>query len=901
MPHKHRPMVRMFLGIEPVEPDLSAPARRVRIRRRRPSFSVATLVGLLALACGDGATGPAPSATTPNRAPAQTGSIPAQTVHVGETVTVNVSSYFTDPDGDALTYTAASSDTRVATVTLAGSTLTVTAVTQGTATVTVTARDPDGLSAQQNFAVTVPNRAPEALLTADPDTITTEQFLTFSPPVAEWFSDPDDDPLTYVVSSSDEGVAVAELVDGELVVRAVAPGTATITVSAADPGGLSAEVSFDVTVIEASQEAVVITSVEPEVLVEGEAATIVGTGFSVMEADNEVYLGGLDALVTSATETSLSIVVPAADCLPPRREQLRVTVADSSGARTVGVTPVISDDPIWVTNAGDGCVHLPGSEAGGEYLIGVVSISEDVSTLTPVTLNGMPGDATVVAAARYAAAPRLPTAMLETAASLASRPRRAPVAMAAGAQEWLLTSARRDSIRARHARAQLERRARDLAMLRELGPVIPPAFDAAAAARRRDAAVGDTLPFHFSPIGGCTEFDTIRAVVRLVSDDLVWLDDVDNPYVFTETALNTLDAFYSEHVKGVHADYFGELSDVDGNGRVQILMTKEVNKKGTLGFVALRDLYRQSRCPASNEAEVYYALVPDPEGSLGSVVSGDDAFREQYELLAHEIVHLIQNNYQVFGEAGGDVVLWEDEGSATLAEQLVGYRFFGHGSGQDLGWEEWPEREDELFYDGWLNDMAYFFGYRPDDTKVPGAPEECSWVGRTQDGNTGPCLFGARAVYGVPSMVLRYAMDRWGAEYPGGEQALMRRFVQSPPPNEGFASLVDVSPSSSWLVEWILADFYIALGLEVLKGIDTDGMASWDLYDIFSNLASNARLQPHESDSASPEIGASIRAGSSLYFDWTPDGSLSPTSIKVTSPDGSPVPEHISVWAVRIR
>lgn len=36
-----------------------------------------------------------------------------------------------------------------------------------------------------------------------------------------------------------------------------------------------------------------------------------------------------------------------------------------------------------------------------------------------------------------------------------------------------------------------------------------------------------------------------------------------------KTALNALDAFYSELVKGVHGDYFGEFSDIDQNdGRV---------------------------------------------------------------------------------------------------------------------------------------------------------------------------------------------------------------------------------------------------------------------------------------------------------------------------------------------
>ena len=56
-------------------------------------LTAAALAALSGTACGDGATGPAP---TPNRAPTASGSIPALTVTVGETATVNVAGYFTD-------------------------------------------------------------------------------------------------------------------------------------------------------------------------------------------------------------------------------------------------------------------------------------------------------------------------------------------------------------------------------------------------------------------------------------------------------------------------------------------------------------------------------------------------------------------------------------------------------------------------------------------------------------------------------------------------------------------------------------------------------------------------------------------------------------------------------------
>ena len=857
---------------------------------RKPSVirvSAALAAVALAAACGDGSTGPAPQVTVPNRAPAAVGTIPGLTLTAGDTESVDVSSYFSDPDGDALSYVAGTSGAEVATASVSGSTVTVTGVAPGTATVTVTARDPGGLSVQQSFTVTVPNRAPEVTETISPQTIGLDEALEVQAHLL--FSDPDGDSLTYDASSSDPGVAAAEaVVDGEFQVVSVSAGTTTITVTATDPGGLSAQVMFELTV---TGSPLAITGVEPEVFIEGASATIMGTGFSLMAAANQVSIGGLAALVTGVTETSLTVEVPEADCLPPRRNELRVTVAGQSEGLEVGVTPVIPEEDVQVTDAGNGCVHLPGSMAGGEYLIGVVSISEDVSSLTPVTLNGLPGDATVVGAARYAAAPGVPEAMLRTAELIQSRPVQSPMASRGEARLPSLVAG--ESLRIQRARAHNETRARDVAMRRALGPVIPPSLTGSAAVARQSVAVADTLPFYINQ-RTCTEADSITAVVRLVSDDLVWLDDLGNPSgTFSDSELRGLDAFYSKYVKGVHTDYFGDLSDVDGNGRVFILMSKEINRQGgVLGKVLGIDLSSQDQCATSNEAEIFYGLVPDPDGSLGDAWTVEKVFDEYLELLAHEIVHLVQNNYEIFGEAGRDFVFWEAEGSATLAEQLVGYRFFGHGSGQDLGWEEWLESEQELIYETWFFDMVGFFG-RDGETKIAGAPEQCSWVGKSDAGNTGPCVF--RPVYGVPAMVLRYAMDRWGDEYPGGEQALMRRFIQSPPPHEGFASLVDVSPSSSWSIEQILADFYITLGLEVLKDVVTDGMASWDLYDIFDGLSPNWLLQPYTSSSASPEIEASIRAGSSLYFDWTPDGSRSPTSIKVTLPGGIPVPGHISV------
>ncbi len=84
-------------------------------------------------------------------------------------------------------------------------------------------------------AETLPNRtlAPDGTLTVD---------------VSRAFIDPDGDALTYAVSSTDPRVVAASATGARVMLTAVGEGTATIRVTATDPGGLSAIQSFTVTV-----------------------------------------------------------------------------------------------------------------------------------------------------------------------------------------------------------------------------------------------------------------------------------------------------------------------------------------------------------------------------------------------------------------------------------------------------------------------------------------------------------------------------------------------------------------------------------------------------------------------------------------------------------------------------
>lgn len=843
------------------------------------------------------------SVTVPNRRPVAVDTIPGQSVEPGQSVAVDLSPFFNDPDNETLSYAAASSNAGVATATVAGSSVTVSGVAAGTVVVTVTASDPGQLSAQQRFTVTVraANQAPEVVSTISDLNLTVGETRDWRG--GDHFRDPNGDPLTYAVGSSNAAVVLAAASGGEFGIVALSAGTATVTVTASDPGGLSGRLSFQVTVT--TPTPVAISTVQPNVLVEGANATITGSGFAVPAAQNHVSVGGLAARVTSASPTSLSIVVPRSDCLPPRRDELRVSVGSRSDARTVGVTPGSAENysafqaGLYVnSHAGSGCVHLPGSGTGGEYLIGVVSTSEDPSSLTAVTLNGTPGDATIVGAASQA------IASVSTASELMARVPFEFLEAGSGtvrttvSADWRFDnlSVGHDSLRIQRATAHNDMMARNKALMlgfgrRSLAEIVTD--------RYQRVEVGDTLSL-YAEYGdarfACSEARQVNAVVRLVGNHTIWLEDLSNPSgTFSDAELSDLDWFYGANIRGVHDSYYGSLSDTDSNERILVLMTQEVNRAGDLGgYVWAGDLFPNGECATSNQAEIFYGLVPDPDAIVGNAWTKERLLAWYPSLIAHEVTHIIQFAGQVFGGAGRKAT-WEVEGGATLAEQLVAYRLFGHGSGQEMGYTEYYAGRD--WYWDWLGSMFRFFGWDSEggSGRVLHAPEQCSWVGRPEEGNDGPCREPGRAVYGVPSMVFRYAMDRWGEEYSGGEEALMQRLTQSP--NRGFSSLEDVS---AWRIEHILSDFYITLWLD-LQGLETYGMASWNLRDISSRYNSNRQLQPYTSSSTQPRQTASVRAGSSLYLHWTPTGSLSPTAIKVTSASGGPVSEHISVWALRIR
>ena len=353
----------------------------------------------------------------PNRPPQPRGTIPSVSVPVGRTATVDASSYFTEPDGEALTYGATSSNPAVATVTAAGSTVTVTAVAKGTSNVTVTATDPGGLTATQTFQFTVPNRDPETIGTIPDQTVEVDETVTVD--LSPYFEDPDGDSLTYTAASSNSEVARGSVSGSTLTVSAVAPGTATLTVTARDNDGASATQSFDVTVPQPNRAPRRVGTIPAQTLDPDRTGTINASRyFSDPDGDALRYTatssnsGVATASVSSSTVTITAVATGSATITVTARDpegltatqQMRVTVSQPNRApQRVGSVPaqtlapgrtVIVDASRYFSDPdGDALTYAATSSNAG-----VASAAVSGSTVTITA--GSTGSATVTVTAR---------------------------------------------------------------------------------------------------------------------------------------------------------------------------------------------------------------------------------------------------------------------------------------------------------------------------------------------------------------------------------------------------------------------------------------------------------------------------------------------------------------------
>jgi hypothetical protein len=183
-----------------------------------------------------------------NQPPVLDQEIADQTVTEGDTVSIDVSGSFSDPDGDALTFTQTGLPASMAISGAGVITGTPIAADVGTPTVTVTATDPGGASVSDTFTLTVnaANQSPVLDTAIGNQTATAGTATNIN--VSGSFSDPDGDMLTFTATGlpASLSISTAGVISGTPAAADV--GTVSITVTATDPSAATAMDTFSLTV-----------------------------------------------------------------------------------------------------------------------------------------------------------------------------------------------------------------------------------------------------------------------------------------------------------------------------------------------------------------------------------------------------------------------------------------------------------------------------------------------------------------------------------------------------------------------------------------------------------------------------------------------------------------------------
>ena len=685
--------------------------------------------------------------------------------------------------------------------------------------------------------------------------------------------------------------AAVATVDAAGTVTGIGAGTATITASIDGKRG-----NARITVAGTQPGGMTITSVAPNPLVEGDVAIIYGSNFGAVAGNGSVYVDGVNANVTTASATSIQFTVPFTGCKPARNVdvQVRLSGATSNTVRTplrpTGLLNMAVGQQVLLRDPSRLCLQFGPSNSTEAYLVGVQSIAEQVKTVTPVTvaLAGAPSGNVVAAPAP------LPDINLFRRSS--------PLDI----QEW---GRRRslDGALAAEAYVRAEDRQLIQRFLREGAPRLN-ASRSSVPAVPAGLRVGDQVSLRVpGSTGPCSVAPPITASVRLITNRTMWLEDTANPAGgFSLADIQQLASFLENVAYDIDVSYFGAPSDIDGNGKIVVVVTKEINKEtlqndptfNLAGRVRAADFFAPSYCASSNEGEIIYLRTPDPAGRVGRPTDvAADEVRTLHELMPHEFSHVMQFAYMIL--AGGALQpFWIGEAQATLAEELTGHRVTGRTLYQNYGFDvAWEQRDLVPWYRG-VQWASYYYGYVPRNAQqVAGAPEQCSWIGLVSEGNTGPCAATDNIAYGVGFSFLRWLSDQFGPTLAGGEKALHRPLAYSN--TAGFANISKIVgvPIDSLLAQWAAA-LYVDDRVPNLNKRLT--FTSWNMYDIETRKRPEMRLNPRERNFGTFTDNVNIRAGSTAYFRVSSNGRPS-AAIRAVDPNGGALPSTMRMWVVRLQ
>ncbi len=560
--------------------------------------------------------------------------------------------------------------------------------------------------------------------------------------------------------------------------------------------------------------------------------TIVGQSISYSTLDPTLASINSTGLVTAVTVGTARVVAEASG----RADTVPVTIS-ATGASVCGpiAARVLALGEVFIPPAGSAsittCISSP-SAINGEYALTLVSTATSFGTSSPVDLLALGTTGPTIAALTGDANPFAPIA-----SGSSSMPTSIDASEAA-------TTALSPVRAAELARRTLERR--------ELTPLVGEAREwmasrtapsgtalsrTAYAVTAADAKVGDVLRLNVNANVACANADTRSGRVAAVGTKSIIVSDTENPTGgYTDAEYAAIAATFDTLVFPMDTTAFGAPSNISGYGKIILLYTRAVNALTPSGagytiggFFFARDLYPKTAknglaaCAASNEAEMFYLLAPDPNGTVNTNKrTKDEVTLLNLTTIAHELQHLINSSRRLYVNTGArpNEETWLDEGLSHLAEELLYFRMTNVTSRQNLGLTDVAgnaTRSDQ-FRNYASQNFSRFYSYLiAPEVNSPYAPND------------------SLATRGAIWNFLRYAAGRQGA---AGEASFLRSLVNSN--TTGVANLQNVLSGgqfADYLRDWsvsLIADDFSPTTTAALS--QSYIMPSWNFRSIYPGL-----------------------------------------------------------------
>jgi len=593
-----------------------------------------------------------------------------------------------------------------------------------------------------------------------------------------------------------------------------------------------------------------LTSVTPSSFTGGDTLVLDG---SFLSATADVDIGGAVASVITGSTSQLTVIAP--PCLAPGPVQIvaRVdgaasnavsgTFTSSLGPRGLAVGAYAAIDPAQLS----GCATFPAATGPDtvEYL------------LAPQSTTGIPG-----ASAVYRLAGDSVVVVLQPAAAAATTP--------------LPYAARfHDALRRQEAEAARLPR-----------PALAPALLAPAGGP--SVSVGDQRTFQVCnsiPCSSVDDFASVTARAEYVGQHAALFVDLAAPSGgFTAADLQSVGALFDDDLYEVDTQAFGSESDVDQNGVTIILFTPEVNrltpKNQCATSIITGYFFGVDIDPAfqgdsrSNRGEIFYALAPDPSGTITCSLSTDLVRRLVPVTFVHEFQHMISYHQHVLVRHGDAEVLWLNEGLSHVAEELAALRFDAQG-------------RDTLFSRFAIGDLYNGYLYLRD----PGATFTLPGTGT-----------GSLEERGASWLFLRWLLDQYGGP-------LTRRLVET-----DRVGADNVTTASGTAFDRLLTQWFLANWVSDLSGFTAPARLKYSTWRFRTTFSSLHDQLPSRFDRPFPlvpaivgpgtfQLDGTLRAGSGDYVRLRQAPGEPGFTLRMTAPDGTPVSASVipRLNVIRIR